>query len=211
MPSASAVAPLAEWVARTLWSTTRKPARQLSPATRLTQSHRCRAEGGPSAPSTDLSPRPPAICRDCGAPIKPGRSSRASCGVVFSRSGLIGVANLGRVTGHSPKARARQAEKQRLHAAAVKAWNPSDQPDWLTEEVYREKIQQRLTGSTVPAIASALGISQAYAAKIRTGRYLPHPRYWLRLACVTDTSPECFESKGHMSDSPGDRRKSLVT
>jgi hypothetical protein len=89
---------------------------------------------------------------------------------------------LGRVAGHSPKARAPQAEKQRRHAAEAKAWNPSDQPDWLTEEVYREKIQPRLARITVRAISSALGLSEPYAAEIRAGRQLPHSRHWLTLA-----------------------------
>jgi hypothetical protein len=70
------------------------------------------------------------------------------------------------VAGHSPEARARQAEKQRQHCAALKAWNPSDKLDWLTEETCRGKIQPRLDGVTVRAIASALGISQPYAAEI---------------------------------------------
>jgi len=179
---ARAVAPLAEWVARTLWSTIPKPARELSPATRLTGNHRRQVKGGPSAPSAHLPPRPPTVCRDCGAPIRTGRSFCASCGVVFSRSGLIEAAKLGRVAGHSPEARAKQAEKQRRHAAALKAWNRSDKPDWLTEEVYREKIQPRLSAITVPTIASALGVSQPYAAEIRAGRCLPHPRHWQTLA-----------------------------
>jgi len=86
------------------------------------------------------------------------------------------------VAGHSPEARARQAEKQRRHAAELKAWKPSDKPDWLNEETYREKIQPRLAAITVPAISSALGISQPYAAEIRAGRCLPHPRHWQNLA-----------------------------
>ena len=94
------------------------------------------------------------------------------------------------MAGHSPEARARQAEKQRRHAAERKTWNPSDKPDWLTEEVYREKIQSRLAGITVPAIASALGVSLPYAAKIRAGRYLPHPRHWLRLARLVGVPPQ---------------------
>ena len=42
---ARAIAPLAERVSRTLWSTIRKPARQVSPATRLTEAHRRQAKG----------------------------------------------------------------------------------------------------------------------------------------------------------------------
>jgi len=88
------------------------------------------------------------------------------------------------VAGHTREACARQAEKQRQHAAELKAWKPSDKPDWLTEEVYREKIRPRLAGITVPAIASALGISPLYAAKIRAGRRCPHPRHWQTLARI---------------------------
>jgi len=182
------VAPWAEYVARTLWSRAARASRSL--ATPLTQQHRREAKGGAPTPSADLPPRPPAVCRDCGAAIRPGRSFCASCGVVFSRSGLIKAAKLGRVAGHSPEARARQAEKQRQHAAELKAWKPSEKPDWLTEEVYRERIQPRLASITVPAIASALGVSQPYAAEIRTGRYLPHPRHWLALARLVGVSQD---------------------
>jgi len=94
------------------------------------------------------------------------------------------------VAGHSPEARARQAEKQRRHAAAVKAWNPLDKPDWLTEKVYREKIQPGLVRVTVSAISSALGISEPYAAEIRAGRYRPHPRHWQTLAQLVGVPPD---------------------
>jgi len=145
-----ALAPLAEWIARTLWSTIPRPDRQSSVAARLTQSRRRQAKGGPYTLPAMAPPRPPAVCRVCGASIIRGRSYCASCAVTVSREGLIEAAKLGRVAGHTPEARSKQAEKQRRHAAAVKAWNPSDQPDWLTEEVYREKIQPRLAGITVP-------------------------------------------------------------
>jgi CRISPR-associated endonuclease Cas1 len=177
-----AVAPVAEWVARTLWSTIPKPVRLLSPATRLTESRRRAAKAGSSILPTMAPPRPPAVCRTCGASIKLGRSYCASCAVSVSREGLIEAAKLGRVAGHGPEARAKQAEGQRRNAAAVKAWNPSDKPGWLTEEVYREKIQPRLDAITLPVISSALAIYQPYAAEIRAGRYIPHPRHWETLA-----------------------------
>ena len=59
----------------------------------------------------------------------------------------------------------------------------------LTEEFYREKIQPRLSGITVPAIASALGLSRPYAAEIRAGRKLPHPRHWEKLAKLVGVAP----------------------
>ncbi len=75
-----------------------------------------------------------------------GRSYYAACAVTVSREVLIEAAKLGRVAGHSREARARQAEAQRRHAATLKVRNPSDQPDRLTEEVCRERIQPRLSG-----------------------------------------------------------------
>jgi len=176
-----AVAPLAEWVARTLWRTTLKPTRRSGPATRLTQQHRRQAKGDTCTPKVG-PPRPPSICRGCGVSIKSGKSYCAACGITVSREGLIEAAKLGRIAGHSPEARARQAEKQRQHAAAVKSWHPSDKPGWLTEKVFREQIQPRLAAITVRTISSALGVSEPYASLIRAKRYLPHPRHWQTLA-----------------------------
>ena len=48
-----AVAPVAEWVSRILWSTLKKPSRQIYPATRLTQSRRRQARGGESIAPAD--------------------------------------------------------------------------------------------------------------------------------------------------------------
>ena len=140
------------------------------------------AKGRPVNAPIPPAAQPPSVCRVCGASIEAGRRYCASCGVAVSRENLIELAKRGRVAGHSPEARARQAEKQRRHAAEVKAWNPSDKPDWLTEEFFRERIQPRLSGITVPAISSALGLSVPYAAEIRAGRQLPHPRHWITLA-----------------------------
>jgi CRISPR-associated endonuclease Cas1 len=184
-----AVAPLAEWVCRLLWSTIAKPARQLVPSTRLTQSRRRQAKGGPSRLPVKPAPRPTAICRICGAAIACGHRYCAACAVSVSRENLIAAAKLGRVAGHSREARTRQAEAQRRHAAAKRAWQASSQPVWLDKETYVRKIQPLLSGVTVPVLASALGISEPYGAEIRAGRYLPHPRHWLTLARLVSVSP----------------------
>ncbi len=184
------VAPLAEWVSRTLWSTIPKPARQLFPATRLTQGHRRQVKGSPSSLPALAPPRPTAICRICGAAIAFGRRYCAACAVSVSKENLIEAAKLGRVAGHSREARARQAEKQRRHAAALRAWQSAKQPAWLDQETYLQKIQPRLAGVTIPVISSALGISEPYAANIRAGRRLPHPRHWRTLARLVGVSPD---------------------
>lgn len=184
----SAVAPVAEWVSRTLWSTMRKPVRQLYPPTRLTQSRRRQAKGGPSIAPANPGPQALRICRSCGEPLKHGRSYCTSCSVAISTANLIEAAKLGRVATHSPKAEALRAATQRRHAAALKAWNSSDRPDWLAKEAYREKIHPRLREITVPAISAALGISEPYATDIRSGRRVPHQRHWLTLARLVGVS-----------------------
>jgi len=193
---ARAIAPIAEGVVRTLWATRPKPARQFFPATRLTQGRRREAKGRPVDMPARPAPRPPAVCRVCGVSIEVGRSYCASCSVTVSRENLIEIAKRGRVAGHTRAARVRQAEKQRRHAAELKAWSPSDNPDWLTEEFYRK---ERLSGITVPALSSALGLSEPYAAEIRAGRYLPHPRHWQTLAQLVNVSQEERSRRAGMS------------
>ena len=185
-----AVAPLAEWVSRALWSTIPKPARQLSPATRLTEDHRRRVKGGPSSLPALAPPCPPGVCQDCGTPIKPDQSYCASCAVTASTAAFVEAARHGRIAAQSREAQARRAETQRRHAAAKRAWRASDKPAWLDEETYARRIQPRLAGVTVPAISSALGISEPYATDIRAGRRRPHPRHWQALARLVGVAPD---------------------
>jgi len=196
---AHAVALIAEGVVRTLWATKPKPTRQFFPSTRLTQGRRREAKGRPVDIPARPALRPPAVCRVCGMSIEAGRSYCASCAIGVSKGNLIELAKLGRLVGHCPEARARQAEKQRQHAAELKAWNTSDKPNWLTEEFYREKIQPRLSGITVPALSSALGLSEPYAAEIRAGRQLPHPRHWQTLALLVNVLQEERSRRAGMS------------
>jgi CRISPR-associated endonuclease Cas1 len=185
---AHAVAPVAEWISRTLWSTLRKPARQIYPATRLTQSRRSQAKVGQRPAPNRLGPETPRICRACGEPLKRGKSYCDSCSVPVSRRNLIEAAKLGRVATHSPKAEALRAATQRRHGVERKAWQPANNPGSLTEETYRETIQPRLLEITVRTISAALEISEPYATDIRAGRRIPHPRYWLALAKLAGVS-----------------------
>jgi CRISPR-associated endonuclease Cas1 len=177
-----AVAPFAEWVAQTLWSTTSKLKRERIPATRLTERHRSEAKGGVYTPAANLVPRPQRICRTCGATLKHGRSHCAACAGPESSKRMLDIARLGRIATHSPKAEALRAATRRRHAAALKSWQPSEHPRWLTEDVYLKQIRPALRDSTISAIASALSISLPYATDIRAGRRRPHPRHWQALA-----------------------------
>jgi CRISPR-associated endonuclease Cas1 len=184
-----AVAPFAEWVAQTLWNTTSKLKRERAPATRLTERHRSEAQGGVYTPATKPVPRPQRICRSCGVPLKHGRSHCAACAGPESSKRMLEIARLGRIATHSPKAEALRAATRRRHAAALKAWQPSEHPGWLTEDVYLKQIQPALRDSTVSAIASALGVSLPYATDIRAGRRRPHPRHWQALAGLVGVTP----------------------
>ena len=185
---AHAVAPVAEWVSRILWSTLRKPARQTYPATRLTQGHRRKARGGQSNATSQPAPRPPRLCRTCGQPLKAGRTNCAACAGAAARPGLIEAAKLGRIATHSPKAEAQRAATMHRQEAAKQTWKASDQPTWLTETFYAVEIRPRLSGVTVSALASSLSVSEPYAADIRAGRRRPHPRHWVPLARLVGVS-----------------------
>jgi CRISPR-associated endonuclease Cas1 len=175
-----AVAPVAESVCRKLWST-RKPASWTGPATRLTQQRRSRS-GEDLSLRPIATPRPPSVCRICGIPITRGNTFCKACAVSESKTTFLKVAELGRMASQSTKAQACRAETMQRQMVGRTSWKPSDLPKSLTEKVYREKIQPKLTTFTVPAIASALGVSKPYATDIRAGRRMPHPRHWLSLA-----------------------------
>jgi hypothetical protein len=72
----------------------------------------------------------------------------------------------------------------------LKKWNPADKPNWLNEGTFKEKVQPRLRGITVPTIMKAIAVSEPYALRIRSGRCIPHPRHWMRLADLAGVSGE---------------------
>jgi hypothetical protein len=84
------VAPIAEWISRTVWSTARKPARLMLPPTHLTQSHRRQAKGKLNPPIAD-PPQPPRLCRICGA------TSRLDTTTVHPAQSLLALMSLSRV------------------------------------------------------------------------------------------------------------------
>ena len=176
-----AVAPIAEWVAHELWSTTSKRARPRLPATRLTQAHKREAKGVSTDVQAPEPPKPPRICVGCGAPIIYGKHFCSSCGVVIARDELIKSAQRGRMAAQSREAQARRVETQRCNASALRKWEKSGQPKF-SEAIYRNEIQPRLSGVTIPAIMSALNVCESYAADIRRGKRRPHARHWETLA-----------------------------
>jgi CRISPR-associated endonuclease Cas1 len=179
-----AVAPIAEIVARTLSFTIKKQIRSGLPPTRLTQNQRREARGLSPQHSTKTL----RICRSCGVALHRGHANCAACAVPVSKERFVEVARQGRAASHSREAETSRAETQRRHTAAIHAWQASELPAWLNEEAYRAKIQPALARITVPAIATALGVSEPYATDIRAGKRRPHPRHWQLLARLVGAS-----------------------
>jgi CRISPR-associated endonuclease Cas1 len=175
------VAPIAETVSRMIWSTAKKPTRMIFPPTHLTQSH-CRQAKGKLDPLIASPPQPPRLCRTCGANITARHNYCSTCAVVVTTAELMIGAQKGRHMSHSLEAQASRAEKALRNMVARTAWKPSNQPDWLDERCYRDKIQPRLAGLTVRTIASTLGISIPYASNVRSGKKQLHPCRWQQVA-----------------------------
>jgi hypothetical protein len=175
------IASFAEGVARALWSSSAKLVRKPAPSTRLTQRIKREVKGAPPLPTSIKAPRRENLCKDCGRRIKPESTKCARCATTDTRKNILEVALIGRQTANSPKARLKHAETQRRIALAQRAWKPSDQPVWLTEKFFGEKVQPRLASMPASAIARKISVSIWYAGRIREG-YRPHERHWTPLA-----------------------------
>jgi hypothetical protein len=101
---------------------------------------------------------------------------------------MLEAARMGRQTANGPEAQLKRAATQRKNAFAQHAWKASEQPAWLTEHYYSEKIQPLLALQPVSAIARKISLSRWYAGRIREG-YRPHPRNWKALAGLAGVLP----------------------
>ena len=172
-----AVAPFAEWAARTLWFTSSHSKGERAPATRLTQNRKREAKDVRRRVPA-LMPQPESICRNCGVAVPHGQKHCGSCTPDMLREKMPEVARLGRLASNSPEAQARRADSQKRQHKARKGWKASELPAGFDEKFYLEQIQPRMAGIPCSVIASALGVSIPYAADIRAGRRVPHPRRW---------------------------------
>lgn len=109
------------------------------------------------------------------------------CNLDNATKRLVEVSREGRVAGHTPEAIAKEAATHRKHGKARRRWKSSDQPAWLTEQLFREKIQPALARTSGTAIANQIGVSRWYGGRVRDG-YRPHPRHWQALAELVGVS-----------------------
>jgi CRISPR-associated endonuclease Cas1 len=174
------VAPVAEWVAREFWSTIRRADAPL--ATRLTQNNKRAAKGSQPQSAYKRLPSQQNFCLVCGTPVERSHTWCSDCALKNSTASLIVGAQSGRVAAQSLTAKARRSETKRRHDLARQSWSASDQPAWLTEDVYAKQVQPGLREASLSQIASAIGVSIPYASDIRRSRRRPHPRHWQTLA-----------------------------
>ena len=173
-----AVAPVAEWVAREFWKTIRRPDAPF--ATRLTQSNKRETKGATPVPPPIKPRRRNNLCPECGKTIRPESTMCASCAVDDATKNMLDAAQIGRQTANAPEAQVKRANTQRKNALAQHAWKSSDEPAWLTDTFYSEKVQPALAAMSASAIARQISVSRWYAGRIREG-YRPHQRHWLAL------------------------------
>jgi len=171
------VAPWAEYVARALSTATKSGhERNSSPPTRLTQRHRTEAKGKVWTPSVKFS-KADHLCRGCGKKILEGRIHCGQCAVTSATERLVDAALIGRQTANGPEAQLKRANTQRQIAVAKRAWKPSDQPAWLTERFYAERIQPLLASLSASTVARHISVSRWYAGRLREGYSLSdHPK-----------------------------------
>lgn len=161
-----ALGPVAEWMLRTLWSSSSSTSKIEVPATRLTHDRKREAKGIPTQHLT-----------------VPDSNERILVAKPLSNDFPI-IPKAARLDRFDPVAQSRRAESQRRQVAAQRAWNPKEKPDWLDEQTYKDRVQPRLPSIVLPKIMSALSVSEPYASKIRGGHCVPHPRHWRTLATL---------------------------
>ncbi|HZQ17466.1 MAG TPA: CRISPR-associated endonuclease Cas1 [Terriglobales bacterium] len=180
---ARAVAPVAEWVARELWSTTRKRVNTELPPTRLTQNRKRQAKGRPSETGMVSAPLREKLCHNCGKRLSKG--GERLC-IKCAQPGLVdrmrAVAAKGRLTAQSPTAQVLRSATQKRNWSKIREWKQSGSSVSVNEQTYTQEILPRLANCKSSEIARTLGVSLQYAVWIRRGLRQPHPRHWQPLA-----------------------------
>jgi len=178
----NAVAPWAEMVRATLWATAGKAGKP--PATPLTGDHRRAGRLGEHVRPVVAPPKPSRVCKLCGVPCE--RTYCASCGAAHTRKEF----DKGRRAAQSPESCAQRSATQKAHVLANRAWKPSKELKWLDRKIYVSKIQPRLATVKISTLRSVLGVSEPYAASIRSGSCVPHQRHWQLLTQLVGVSKD---------------------
>jgi CRISPR-associated endonuclease Cas1 len=193
------VAPIAERTARQLLRTPHGTPKKRPLATPLTQANRSagRDEVRTKRPAREkyIGDLLPTACRVCGVILdEPTRAwcdaclpearvekDRANIAVALRAKAELRAA--GKDPSHGGEIAQKRAATHREQLRLNAEWEATNTPT-MTEEEYRAQVLPGLCEMSVRAIASTLGVSQGYAARVRKGETVPHPRHWVRLHTV---------------------------
>jgi CRISPR-associated protein Cas1 len=175
------VAPIVEWYTREISSADFQERPIIAPATRLTQRRRYEANGS-TPPLAKPTQKQHGICAGCGRAISPGNRHCADCARLERESKFRAGLERSREASRSPEASAKRILAVKRQNEALRNWNPSDLPEWLTDEVYTNQIQPALHRFSKKQIAEALGVNVSFVYKIVNRGEIPHKRHWVKLA-----------------------------
>ena len=135
-----ALAPIAEFVTRSLWSTLKQSTHERGPGTHLTQQNRREANNSKFSRAFPKLAKPQSMCRTCGVRVAVGAKYCSACGAVRCaeklRERTPEKEAKRRARSNSTEAQANRAAASRRNALAQWHWDPSTQPAWLTQEFY---------------------------------------------------------------------------
>ena len=134
-------------------------------------------DSGPTEKRKQKAVRPHALPSLRSESSQPGYERCASCRIAICTEELVKAARSGRVAAHSPEAEVKRREGRRRHAAAIGTWNPIDQPEWLTEEVWKG----------IPLRALSPLIARRKKCKIKIVWYLARENPGLRIRRVSES------------------------
>jgi CRISPR-associated endonuclease Cas1 len=138
----------------------------------------------PPAPGIASLPWP--ICGECGDPV-PAEPSRKrprgrlcpTCQAARRREmGETVAAGRGGRNTHTDEAQERRRSANRSDQLARLAWDDEHAGEAHDPEWYLANVLPGLAGVTLTEIAKATGMSTSNAAKVRSGKRVPHPRRW---------------------------------
>jgi CRISPR-associated endonuclease Cas1 len=181
---ASAVAPVAESVAKAL-----ARGRDSVPFEATTTPSRRRPDSFLDKPGVNRRlPAMPQVCPRCGRVLRKGLGRCPACAADDLEKMVPEGLKRVRLTENSAEAPTTRTSAQRRNAEAATQWNPESLPVWLTQDFYRTRILVELKKIRTVHVARYLSWSESYAAGVRNGKRMPHPRHWQALAGLAGCS-----------------------
>ncbi len=143
------------------------------------------------------APRPGSTCRTCGEPVsrpdyrycdtcRPEAQEEAAAGLVAAsrRARQARRAQGVPESSASPEARAKLGSAIGKRDDEATAWDAAHAGVVVDRETFAP-IAARLPAVTLGRTTAATGLSKSYAASVRRGFHVPHPRHWAALAELT--------------------------